>query len=180
MTTIVTQDHMAEVMRSIRQLVQREVLVGIPSDKAERNTPGDPINNATIGYIMEHGSPAKNIPARPHLIPGIANAQPAIIERFAKAGRAGVQGDLAEADRQLAAAGMAAASSVKSLINSGLSPALADATLASRVRRNRAAKGAAAELARRAQGVAPGSDLAKPLIESGQYRNAITYVLKKK
>lgn len=180
MTTVVLQDHTAELMRSIRQLAQREVLVGIPSNKTERNEPGEPINNATIGYIMEKGSPAKNIPARPHLIPGIDNATPAITERFAKAARAGVQGDLAEADRQLAAAGMIAASSVKALITAGLSPALADSTLASRVRRNRAAKGAAAELARRAQGVAPGSDLAKPLIESGQYRNAITYVLKKK
>lgn len=180
MTTTVTQDHMAEVMRNIRQLVKREVLVGIPSDKAERMAQGEPINNATIGYIMERGSPAKNIPARPHLIPGIANAQPAITERFEKAARAALQGDVAETDRQLSAAGMLAASSVKALITAGLSPALADATLASRVRRNRAAKGAAAELARRAQGVAPGSDLAKPLIESGQYRNSITYVLKTK
>lgn len=171
---------MAEVMRNIRQLVKREVLVGIPSDKAERNTPGDPINNATIGYIMEHGSPIKNIPARPHLIPGIANAQPAIIQRFEKAARAALQGDVAETDRQLSAAGMLAASSVKALITAGLSPALAEATLLSRVRRSRAAKGAAAELARRASGSAPGSDLAKPLIESGQYRNSITYVLKTK
>jgi len=179
-TTTVVQDHTAELMRSIRQLVKREVLVGIPSDKTERMAQGEAINNATIGYIMEHGSPAKNIPARPHLIPGIANARPAILERFEKAARAGLQGDVAEADRQLSAAGMLAASSVKALITAGLSPALADATLASRVRRNRAAKGAAAELARRAQGIAPGSDLAKPLIESGQYRNAITYVLKTK
>lgn len=180
MTTTITQDHMAEVMRNIRQLVQREVLVGIPSTKTDRMGPNEAINNATIGYIMENGSPAKNIPARPHLAPGIANAQPAIIQRFEKAAQAALQGDVAETDRQLSAAGMVAASSVKALITAGLSPALADSTLLSRVRRNRAAKGAAAELARRAQGIAPGSDLAKPLIESGQYRNAITYVLKKK
>lgn len=180
MTTIITQDHMAEVMRNIRQLAKREVLVGIPSDKADRRTKGEAINNATIGYIMEHGSPARNIPARPHMIPGIANARPAITQRFEKAAKAGLQGDMDEAERQLAAAGNAAANSIKALITAGLSPALAEATLLSRVRRNRAAKGAAAELARRASGVAPGSDLAKPLIESGQYRNAITYVLKTK
>lgn len=180
MTTTIVQDHMAKVLRDIRNLVKREVMVGVPSNKVGRLEKGETINNATIGYIMEYGSPAKNIPPRPHLIPGIAAAKPAIIERFEKAAQAALQGDVAETDRQLSAAGMLAASSVKALITAGLSPALADATLASRVRRNRAAKGAAAELARRAQGAAPASDLAKPLIESGQYRNSITYVLKKK
>ncbi|HHK9177004.1 TPA: hypothetical protein ACQZF0_001777 [Escherichia coli] len=37
-----------------------------------------------------------------------------------------------------------------------------------------------AELARRAAGESPGTDLVKPLIDTGQYRRAITHVVRDK
>ncbi|MBX4298880.1 hypothetical protein K4H04_24285, partial [Mycobacterium tuberculosis] len=51
---------------------------------------------------------------------------------------------------------------------------LAAATLRARARRGRS--GAAKELASRAAGNAPDNSNAKPLIDTGQYRQAITYV----
>lgn len=59
----------------------------------------------------------------------------------------------------------------------GFTP-LADSTVEARARRGR--KGATLELARRAAGESPGTDLAKPLIDTGQYRRAITHVVRDK
>ncbi|HCN2843789.1 TPA: hypothetical protein N6R16_004997, partial [Escherichia coli] len=51
-------------------------------------------------------------------------------------------------------------------------------TVEARARRGR--KGATLELARRVAGESPGTDLAKPLIDTGQYRRAITHVVRDK
>lgn len=59
----------------------------------------------------------------------------------------------------------------------GFTP-LADSTVEARARRGR--KGAKAELARRAAGESPGTELVKPLIDTGQYRRAITHVVRDK
>lgn len=170
----ITKDGVAAMLKSLHTLTGQDVLVGIPSVRTERLEKGEPINNATIGYIQENGSPAKNIPARPHLIPGIRNAQPLIVARFRKATIAALSGEQAEVNRQLDAAGSEAASAVKAVLNAGIAPALSQSTLEARARRGR--KGAIAELKNRAAGNAPGTDLAKPLIDTGQYRNSITYV----
>ena len=65
----VTRDRVSEVLSAVTKLVGREVLVGIPEDNTERVN-GDEATNAQLGYVHEFGSPAKNIPARPFLIPG--------------------------------------------------------------------------------------------------------------
>ncbi|SPP31659.1 hypothetical protein ARAF_0801 [Arsenophonus endosymbiont of Aleurodicus floccissimus] len=49
------------------------MLVGIPAENSEREDIS--FSNAAIGYINEFGSPAKNIPARPYLIPGICSVE---------------------------------------------------------------------------------------------------------
>lgn len=173
----ITTDRLAEVVASITNLVKKDVLVGIPSDETERNDDG-PINNATLGYIHENGSPANNIPARPFLVPGVADAQVRVEQRLRKAAEAALDNQRKKSDNELEAAGMIARDSVKSKINSGDFAPLADATLRARARRGR--KGAAAELANRAAGAAPGTDGAKPLIDSGQLRNSINYVVRNK
>ncbi len=55
---------------------------------------------------------------------------------------------------------------------------LADSTLAARARRGH--KGAAQELENRKAGLAPDNANARPLIDTGIYRRAITYVVRKK
>ncbi|MBU9534714.1 hypothetical protein KTE49_30225, partial [Burkholderia multivorans] len=58
-------DRLDEVLKSISGLMQKEVLVGVPDSTAGRKDEGEPLSNAEIGYILEHGSPANNIPERP-------------------------------------------------------------------------------------------------------------------
>lgn len=153
----VVRDNFAAIMAQMTALSKGDVLVGIPADETERQK-GDPITNAALGYIHEMGAPAANIPARPWLVPGIKNAQDKISTRLGAAMRAALLQNAAERDRQLHAAGLIAASAAKAMINSNIAPALADATLA----------------ARRARGVTRENTL----VDTGQLRNSVTYVVR--
>lgn len=154
----VTKDNVESMLAAVKAMANDRVLVGIPSDKAPRR--GEPLNNATLGYIHEHGSPARNIPARPFLKPGVVAAKDkisAVLRRYAKE----AFDDKTAILKGLEAAGLVAQSSVKNQIRSsiGMAP-LKAGTLAARRR-----KGAKGE---------------KPLIRTGQLLNSITYVVRSK
>lgn len=171
---IITKDKVSDVVMAITKLVSQEVLVGVPAKTTERSDV--PINNATIGYINEYGSPAQNIPARPHLIPGVEDAQDGINKNLKIAANAALDGNKNKTTASMEAAGVVAVNSVKSKITGGEFIPLSEATLKARARRGR--KGAKTELQSRAMGNAPSTANAKPLIDTGKYRNSITYVLR--
>ncbi|WP_423196787.1 Bacteriophage protein [Cupriavidus sp. H19C3] len=152
-------DRLKEVLESISGLVDKQVLVGIPDSAPERKD-DEPLSNAAIGYIQETGSPANNLPARPFLVPGVASAEEKTVPQLQKAVEAALDGDLPRAEKRMASAGLAAQNSVRAKINSGIAPQLKDSTLAARRRRGRTGT--------------------VPLIDTGQLRNSITYVIRKK
>lgn len=158
---IVKVDRTKALAAELRALAADQVLVGIPSSVAGRDPDPDnpePINNATIGYIMENGSPAANIPARPHLSAGINRAKDQIVEKYRKGAKAVMDGKV-DARGVHTAVGLIAENSVKTLIEEGTALApLAPRTLA----------------ARRAKGRTGTT----PLLDSGAYRNAITHVVR--
>lgn len=172
-----------DLIASLRSLAQQEVLVGYPAETADR----DPVEgeepteltNAAIGYIQENGDPDLNIPARPHLGPAIAKNQEGIEARLRKAARAVLDHPKGnQVSERLHEVGLYAQAAVRKEITDGLEPPLAEATLAKRAARG--SKGAKKELARRAEGNAPSTQFAKPLIDSGQLRNAVNYVIRNK
>ncbi|MGG6461402.1 hypothetical protein [Solilutibacter silvestris] len=159
MTAEVVKDNVEHVLRQIKALAKNEVLIGIPDETAGRQT-GDAITNAAIGYIQETGSPINNIPARPFLVPGVEASLP-VVEKSLKHGAKQVLRGIGGAiDKALNKSGLQAQNSVRATINSGIDPALAESTLAARKRRGRTGT--------------------KPLIDTGQLRNAITYVIRKR
>lgn len=163
MTIKVTKDNVAAVMKAIRSLTRTEVLVGIPAENAERQPDPDepePANNAMIGYVMENGSPARNIPARPHMRPGIEAVKDAIVERYRAGGEAVLDGRVTDPDKVHTAVGLIAERGIKAQITDGSFAPLAPSTLAARKRRGRKSE--------------------KPLIDTGQYRRAITHVIRPK
>src|ERR1700735_3211127 len=84
----ITKDKLRDVVNSIRKLAKQEVMIGIPADESARlGEDGKPvgIDNASLGYILETGSPARNIPARPFLAPGVASIKNEAIGRLRKA-----------------------------------------------------------------------------------------------
>ncbi len=146
------------ILDALKTLANKDVLVGIPESKDERDD-GD-IGNAAIGYINENGSPAQNIPPRPHLKPGVKSVEPDFLPHLKVAAQKALEGNAEGAVASLDRAGTVAANGVKRYITiTGFTP-LADATIANRLHRGRTGN--------------------KPLIDTGEYRRSITHVVRDK
>ncbi len=162
MSLKVVQDRTAEVLAEIRALADNRVLVGIPSDRAGREEEGL-INNAALGYIHENGSPEANIPARPWLRPGIDKAKEKITARFKLAAKAALNGEPGSSIQHLNAAGLIGQNAARNEIQNGDHLPLSEKTIYRRQHRK----------------VAPRMG-ERPLIDTGQMRNSVTYVIRKK
>ena len=164
-------DKLKQVFNGLNLLLSADVLVGYPADGDQKagtggpNTrkpdPDDkaPLTNAEIAYIMENGAPEANIPPRPSLLPGIEAARPRITALFKQHAQYCIKGDIARADRVLHAIGLTAQAAVRSEITNGNFLPLSPRTLAERLRRGRTGT--------------------KPLLDTGQMRNAVNYVIRK-
>lgn len=151
-------DKANDVLAAFKAIGRKDVLIGIPEEKSERED--IPFGNAGIGYINEFGSPAQNIPARPHLQPGVRSVQDETTQKLKQAAQAVLAGNQAAADRALEQAGIIASNAVKRYITiTGFTP-LADSTISARLRRGRSGD--------------------KPLIDTGQYRRTITSIVRDK
>ncbi|WP_339053700.1 hypothetical protein [Arsenophonus endosymbiont of Crataerina pallida] len=169
-------DNTGKLFDALVQLGKKEVLVGIPAERGERED--IPFSNAAIGYLNEFGSPAKNIPARPHLIPGIRSVETKTTAELKSAAKAILDDQPDKAEQALNRAGQIAVQGVQAVITQSKFVPLADSTLAARARRGR--KGAAKEHENRKTGLPPDNTNARPLIDTGIYRRSITYVVRKK
>jgi hypothetical protein len=154
---IVVKDNYKAMAEGLRLLSDLRVMVGVPEDKSQRRD-GDAISNAALLYVHENGAPEVGIPARPTLKPGVRDARVEIERRLKLAGQAALEGRPSSVRNQFAAAGQAGASAVKAKINSNVGPPLAPSTLAARKRR--------------------GVKRTNTLVDTGQMRNAVTYVVR--
>jgi hypothetical protein len=157
----ILKNNLEKVRARIGTFMVQDVLVGIPQDEAKARQEDTPINNATIGYLMDKGMPERNVPARPWLQPGVESVIPRVVKQLEEGARRALSSDnsrsVAEA---LERAGLVAQNGVRAYINQGIGPELAAATLAARRRRGRTGE--------------------KQLVDTGQFRNSVTYVLRDK
>lgn len=156
-------DRVASVQRGLSVLASNRVMIGIPAEKNARDEGDGSFGNAAIGYVQEHGAPEINLPARPHLIPGVRSVQKDTITDLRKAASttmSGGSGVETAVLRILHRIGMRAQNAVRGTIREGLSPPLAESTLAGRRARGRTGT--------------------KPLWDTGDYLRHITYVIRKR
>jgi hypothetical protein len=158
------EDKTGDIAKTLRKLANIRVAVGIPETKDSRRD--GPIGNAALAYIHNTGSPINNIPARPHLEPGIKESETKWTGYFEQAAKFAFEGNAGGMDRALNAAGQTAVSAVKTKIINGLQPPLSPRTVAARQRKRKG---------RKAQTAAQMT----PLVDTAQLLNAYTYVIKK-
>ncbi len=158
MTMTITRDETKRIISAIEGMAKARLFVGIPGEKSGRKDGA--IGNASLGYIHENGSPARNIPARPFLVPGVREISGKIADVLKSYAAKAVTGG-ATIDQGLNAAGLIAQAAVKRRIISqeGFTP-LMDSTIKARKR--------------------AGKSGTKALIRIGQLLNSITYVIKRK
>lgn len=167
----VVRDKTASLAASVRALVDQAVLVGIPAEKAARGDADGEMTNAQLGFIHEHGSPARNIPARPFLAPGVRAVQEQIIDLFKAAATAALDGNAGKVSSALNRAGIIAQNSVRAIFVDNDWPPLAEATLSRRPPLD-GADGKARGKSRRERGAL------NPLIDTSQLRKSVTYVVR--
>jgi hypothetical protein len=177
-TVTVVKDNRKQVMEAIRELSRTRVMVGIPDSNAGRNDGA--ISNAALGYIHEHGAPERNLPARPFLRPGVASAQLRVITGLRRAGTMALTGNLIGMRSQLEAVGLLATSAVRRKITEGPFVPLAERTVIGRLRRTQRGRRTLTRLRGRGVDLAAwGATNLRPLIDTGQLRQAITYVIRR-
>ena len=182
-----TADKVGAFLDRVDALTNHDVFVGIPAAKTERRDATQPINNATLAFIHEHGSPARNIPARPFLHPGIRKAKKEIVAQFSKAALEVLDGK--PPDASMHRAGMIARNSVVKEITDPAPPftPLSPVTIRARLRRTQAGRRKLMQLSKQGKPLGTwaqernkaGNPNIRPLIDTGQLRAAITYVVRK-
>lgn len=187
--TTIKVDKIKDLAASIAALSDRRVMVGFPKETSERGE-GDEISNAELGYIHNYGAPEANIPQREFMEPGIASIQDALIEGLKQAAIAALTSDVPVSrnagipalDKWLHRIGLQAQAAIKNTIRAGLSPELAEATVAARIarRKSKAWRRKRWDMvnANIAAGKAPGAGIFTPLIDTAAMLNAITYVIR--
>lgn len=157
MAVRITQDRAQAIQAAIRQMTTDKVMVGIPRETSDRDD-GE-LNNATRGFVHEYGAPEQNIPARPFLMPGIRDAEEAIVKQLRAGAKKTLTGDLSAANAALVGAGLKAVEGVVEKITNGPFVPLAPMTL-----EKRKARGHLGE---------------SPLIDFGEMRRAVTYAIRR-
>lgn len=137
----------------LTRLANREVLVGIPAE--ENSRPRGEINNAELLYIHTHGSPLRNIPARPVIEPAIEDARDRINRELRSAILAASDGVEDVANQYLERTGMAAQNASRAWFTNP---------------RNNWAPNSPLTIARKGS--------SRPLIDTGSLRKSIIYVVR--
>ena len=181
-------DRVPEMLEAVGRLTTAQVLVGVPSAKGPRRQ--GQISNATLAYIHENGSPAQNIPARPFIRPGIRRVRAELIRMMRQGAHDAVRGKRVDATVILNRVGMKARNAVVEEITDPTPPfaPLKPATVRARLRRTNAGRRQLKAMEKLAkvsgkpmQAVLSewaGAGNAKPLIDTGQLRASITYVVR--
>jgi len=167
-------DRTTGLRQAMAALTQQIVVVGIPAAKGARGGDEDgAVTNSQLGFIHEHGSPARNIPARPFLAPGVRAAQEAIIAQLRGAARRALDGHARAVGVALDRAGIIAQNSVRArFVDNDWEP-LSDATLDKRPPSDPGEDGKR-KRSRRERGAV------NPLIDTAQMRKSVTYEVRKR
>lgn len=185
-STSMKTTNLEQLAKVVQQMGRKDVLVGIPRENAARKD-GEQMNNAARAYILDRGSPAAHIPARPFLEPGVQDAMPRATAYMKQGTLKALKGDMSALDRGLTAAGIAAETAVRKRINSNLPPPLSPFTVmwrhrdrgGGRMRKSEVTYGALVNI-----GYTPAQAQAatgiKSLVNTGEMRNAVTHVLRTK
>lgn len=150
----------------VKQLGKKALYVGIASgEDGDERTDGAP-PNSLLGYVHEYGSPSKNIPARPFLVPAVEGFRKEISKGMGKAMQMALEGDEKGCDEALERTAIRTASEVKNYMQEADFEPLAHRTIINR-QRNRMTK------SQRKEEIELDTSSIKPLIDTGQLRDSI-------
>ena len=152
-------DNTTAILLALQALSETQVLVGIPEEQTGRES--DVLTNAALLYIQSNGSPLNNIPARPVIEPALENSNDKLGQLMGDAAKKALSGDQSGMNSALETAGLAGEAAVRAWFTSpdnGWAPN-AESTQKAKERK--------------------GSTDPRPLIDTGELRRSITYVVRR-
>lgn len=162
----VRKDNLKKIKANLKKLSKLDLLVGVPQEEGNRDKRRDyktkkivkdeniEITNAELMFIHSQGSPARNIPKRPTIEPTIEENQKTISEKFKKIAQSMLD-NKSDGKEELEKLGIWVVNKIKARFGSDELAPLKEATIK-----------------------AKGSD--RPLIDTGQLRNSVTYIVRNK
>jgi hypothetical protein len=168
-------------LRQIQGMVNLQLLIGIPAGSPNRLIATDP-SNAALLFIHEFGSPARRIPARPSLHPGVQKELPQIVQVLRRAAAATLpdgRPNLVLLRASMQACGLIAVNSVRQEIHNKIPPDIADITKRNRLTSKNAYKNASFAKKQSMMATWMAGDFT-PLLDTGQLIRAITYVIRRR
>lgn len=150
----VRKDIYKQVKKKLLDFSKQDLLIGVPQEKTQREGNERSITNAELMFIHTNGSPARNIPKRPTIEPTIDENKAKITEKFKNAVNKILQ-NKGDGKDDLEKLGLWIVNKVKARFGSDELAENAPSTIAKK-----------------------GSD--RPLIDTGQLRNSVTYVIRNK
>lgn len=155
-------DRHEQLEKAMKYMLSRHVLVGVPAGQSFREPDVDekeaPANNAEIAFWQDQGTPT--IPQREFMRPGAESVMPAIRKEMTATAHGVLTAEnpnIGMVDVGLHRVGLTAESGIKRKITNGPFLPLAEYTIFRRLERGRTGT--------------------KPLMDTGQLRRAITYVV---
>lgn len=155
-------DNFNKISKSLKWLKKNSVYVGIPEDKSKRKNEekNSEITNAELLFIHTNGSPVNNIPPRPVIEPAIQDDKDRLTSMLKKAAKLVIDGKEDEALKQLKMVGMRGQNVSKNWFTSEKNNWPSNSPSVKREKEKK------------------GSTNPRPLIDTGELRNSITYIIK--
>lgn len=156
----VRKDIYNQVKKNLLNFSKLDLLIGVPQEKTERDknvqgeTTNEPITNAQLMFIHTNGSPIKNIPKRPTIEPTIDENKDKINEKFKNAVNK-ILTNRGDGKDDLERLGLWVVNKVKARFGSE-------------------------ELEPNTEGTIKRKGSDRPLIDTGQLRNSVTYIIRSK
>ena len=152
-------DNVPMLKKELMALLRYDLVIGFPEEKDKGRYDTD-ATNAEIAYFNDRGSPAKNIPARPFVLPALQKAQSRMLAQYRLAATEALNGKPEKVVQRQNAARIIGQEAIQMYMTTTNFPPLAPSTIK----------------ARRARGFLG----TRPLIETGQLRAAVGYALRPK
>lgn len=153
LTEIKEFDHnLKSIEDAIKAIRELDVLVGIPQEK----TRDGPVSNAELAFIHSKGSPLKGIPARPIIEPAIEDSKEQIAELIKGSAQKALDGNKEGAIESLERVGMQGQNIVRAWFTNPRNNWAPNSPKTIKIKKS-----------------------ARPLIDSGELRKSITYIVRK-
>lgn len=151
---------MQDLVKALKFMKENSVYVGVPEEDTDREENAN-VTNAELLFIHTNGSPVNNIPARPVIEPAIENDKERLSRMMRDAGRDALNGDKSAALEKLKRVGIRGQNIARAWFTNPANgwPPNAPSVAAAKIRK--------------------GSTEPRPLIDTGELRKSITYVIKK-